>query len=265
MRHALPIAAALAVLATGSAYAQDRYAERPPVVVSPDLSAPWVMQLQRAPVGAQPTRRQIIREDVRVPRGTVVRLAPEPRSVVRERQVIYRQPNPEQVQTASVGEAGRDMSPREMAPEFLPQMVAYDGGHQPGTIVIDTHSKFLYLVEEGGQARRYGVGVGKEGFGWTGTETITNKRQWPTWTPPQQMREREAAKGRILPVTMEGGPANPLGARALYLGDTLYRIHGTNAPWTIGQNVSSGCIRMRNEDVTDLYERVTVGTKVVVM
>uniref|UniRef100_UPI0028963013 L,D-transpeptidase n=1 Tax=Tianweitania sp. TaxID=2021634 RepID=UPI0028963013 len=146
-----------------------------------------------------------------------------------------------------------------------PQMVAYDGGHKPGTIVIDTQSKFLYLVESDGQARRYGVGVGKEDFGWTGSETISNKREWPTWTPPAEMRAREKAKGKILPVTMEGGPANPLGARALYLGSTLYRIHGTNAPWTVGTNVSSGCIRMRNEDVTDLYERVRIGTKVVVI
>jgi lipoprotein-anchoring transpeptidase ErfK/SrfK len=142
--------------------------------------------------------------------------------------------------------------------------VRYDGPEKPGTIVIDTRQKFLYLVEEGGQAARYGVGVGKEGFGWTGTETITNKREWPDWRPPASMIERERKKGRHLPVHMAGGPENPLGARALYLGSTLYRIHGTNAPWTIGTAASSGCIRMRNEDVMALYERVTIGTKVVV-
>ena len=124
---------------------------------------------------------------------------------------------------------------------------------------------FLYLVMANGKARRYGVGVGKEGFGWTGTHNITRKAVWPDWRPPAEMIVREREKGRILPVMMEGGPANPLGARAMYLGSTLYRIHGTNAPWTIGTNVSSGCIRLRNEDVVDLFERVKVGTKVIVM
>jgi lipoprotein-anchoring transpeptidase ErfK/SrfK len=152
-----------------------------------------------------------------------------------------------------------------MDPKFLPQSVAYDGPQAPGTIVIDTSQRFLFLVEADGQARRYGVGVGKEGFGWNGTNNISRKAEWPDWRPPASMIEREKEKGHYLPVHMEGGPANPLGARALYLGDTLYRIHGTNAPWTIGHAVSSGCIRMRNEDVTDLYERVNVGTKVVVM
>lgn len=114
-------------------------------------------------------------------------------------------------------------------------------------------------------ARRYGVGVGKDGFGWTGSHKITNKREWPDWRPPAEMIAREREQGRELPVHMVGGPLNPLGARALYLGSTLYRIHGTNAPWTIGQSVSSGCIRMRNEDVIDLYDRVKVGTNVVVI
>jgi lipoprotein-anchoring transpeptidase ErfK/SrfK len=121
-------------------------------------------------------------------------------------------------------------------------------------------------VQGNGQARRYGVGVGKEGMAWSGTEIVSNKREWPNWHPPQEMRERERReKGRILPVMMPGGPENPLGARALYLGSTLYRIHGTNAPWTIGTSNSSGCIRMRNEDVVELYEKVKIGAKVVVM
>jgi lipoprotein-anchoring transpeptidase ErfK/SrfK len=150
-------------------------------------------------------------------------------------------------------------------PIYLPQTVAYSGSHAPGTIVIDTASRFLYLVGDNGQAKRYGVGVGKEGFGWTGTETVTRKAEWPAWRPPAVMIERERAKGRILPAHMPGGPANPLGARALYLGSTLYRIHGTNQPETIGRAVSSGCIRMRNEDVIDLYTRVKVGTRVVVL
>ena len=265
MRLSILCSAALIVLMPAAAHAQDRYRERPPVVVSPDLAAPWVMQLQQAP------ERRIIVERPRVVQGYAVRVAPEPapvrKRVVRrayreEPREIYRETVP--IQAAAAGSA-RVRPSRDLAPQFLPQMVDYDGGHKPGTIVIDTQAKFLYLVEADGQARRYGVGVGKEGFGWTGTETITNKREWPTWTPPAEMRAREKAKGKILPVTMEGGPANPLGARALYLGSTLYRIHGTNAPWTIGTNVSSGCIRMRNEDVTDLYERVKIGTKVVVI
>jgi lipoprotein-anchoring transpeptidase ErfK/SrfK len=113
-------------------------------------------------------------------------------------------------------------------------------------------------------ARRYGVGVGREGFEWSGTNKISRKAEWPDWRPPAEMRERERKKGKKLPIVMAGGPGNPLGARALYLGDTLYRIHGTNQPHTIGMAVSSGCIRMRNEDVMDLYERVGVGTKVIV-
>ncbi|MBB5752144.1 L,D-transpeptidase [Prosthecomicrobium pneumaticum] len=146
-------------------------------------------------------------------------------------------------------------------PRFLPQVVAYDGPEAPGTIVVDTAAKFLYLVGPDGTARRYGVGVGREGFSWSGSETVSRKAEWPVWVPPAEMRARKPE----LPVRMEGGPDNPLGARALYLGDTLYRIHGTNEPWTIGKAASSGCIRMRNEDVVDLYERVAVGTRVVVL
>jgi lipoprotein-anchoring transpeptidase ErfK/SrfK len=118
---------------------------------------------------------------------------------------------------------------------------------------------------DGGRARRYGVGVGKPGFEWAGAHKVTRKTEWPDWTPPSEMVSREAAKGHYLPARMDGGPENPLGARAMYLGSTLYRIHGTNAPWTIGSAVSSGCIRLRNEDVVDLYERVKVGTRVIVM
>ena len=146
-------------------------------------------------------------------------------------------------------------------PQFLPQRVAYTGGEKPGTIVIDSRKRFLYLVEEGGMATRYGVGVGREGFGWSGVKAISAKKEWPDWRPPEEMLRRRPD----LPRHMAGGPANPLGSRALYLGDSLYRIHGSNEPWTIGQAVSSGCIRMRNEDVEDLYERVKIGTKVVVL
>ena len=147
----------------------------------------------------------------------------------------------------------------------IPREVVAFSGYSPGTIVVSTSERRLYYVLGNGTAIRYGVGVGKEGFGWSGTQNITRKATWPKWHPPAEMIERELAKGRILPVRMDGGLENPLGARALYLGNTLYRIHGTNAPWTIGTNVSSGCIRMRNEDVVDLYERVKVGTRVIVM
>ena len=148
-----------------------------------------------------------------------------------------------------------------MDPQFLPQEVAYDANEPPGTIVIDTPHHFLYLVEEGGHARRYGVGVGRPGFTWSGEHKITAKKEWPGWVPPDEMLQRQPE----LPRFMAGGPNNPLGARAMYLGSTLYRIHGSNQPWTIGHNVSSGCIRMRNADVIDLYNRVKVGTKVVVL
>jgi lipoprotein-anchoring transpeptidase ErfK/SrfK len=141
------------------------------------------------------------------------------------------------------------------------QVVAYQTSEAPGTIVIDTPHTYLYLVLGGGKAMRYGIGIGREGFTWSGTQTITRKQEWPDWTPPPEMLHRQP----YLPRFMAGGPGNPLGARAMYLGSTIYRIHGTNAPATIGRRVSSGCIRMVNEDVTDLYARVNVGTKVVVL
>ncbi|WP_438277221.1 L,D-transpeptidase [Nitrobacter sp.] len=146
-------------------------------------------------------------------------------------------------------------------PKFEKQLVDYHGKEAAGTIVIDTSSKFLYLVQGDGRALRYGVGVGKPGFLWAGVKTITAKKEWPDWTPPAEMLKRRPD----LPRHMEGGPQNPLGARAMYLGSSLYRIHGSNEPWTIGTNVSSGCIRMRNEDVIDLYGRVHVGARVVVI
>ena len=143
--------------------------------------------------------------------------------------------------------------------------VDYDGPFHPNTIVINTAERRLYFILEKGQALKYGVGVGKEGFQWSGVEQISRKAEWPGWTPPPEMIARERKKGRILPAYMDGGPNNPLGARALYIGGTLYRIHGSNEPWTMGQAVSSGCIRMTNDDVSHLYERVRVGTRVVVL
>jgi lipoprotein-anchoring transpeptidase ErfK/SrfK len=146
-------------------------------------------------------------------------------------------------------------------PRYFRQEVRYPTSEPAGTIIINTNERMLYLVQGEGKAVRYGIGVGRPGFTWSGVHHVSEKREWPDWTPPQEMLRRRPD----LPRHMVGGPDNPLGARALYLGSTLYRIHGSNEPWTIGTQVSSGCIRMRNEDVIDLYARVKIGTKVVVM
>jgi lipoprotein-anchoring transpeptidase ErfK/SrfK len=147
-----------------------------------------------------------------------------------------------------------------MDPKYKRTEVSFETDEKPGTVIIRTAEKRLYLVLPDGKALRYGIGVGRDGFRWSGVERVTRKAEWPGWTPPPEMRKREPH----LPVYMEGGPDNPLGARALYLGSTIYRIHGTAQPWTIGMNVSSGCIRLQNEDVIHLYERVKVGAKVIV-
>ncbi|PZQ17067.1 MAG: L,D-transpeptidase [Ancylobacter novellus] len=154
--------------------------------------------------------------------------------------------------------------PSALPVQYRKTDVADPTGEAPGTIVIETGQRYLYLVEPNGRALRYGVGVGKEGFGWSGEATVQNKQEWPDWVPPPEMLERRPD----LPLRMSGGPENPLGARAMYLWkdgkDTLFRIHGTNEPLTIGKAMSSGCIRMINFDVVDLYSRVPIGTKVVV-
>jgi lipoprotein-anchoring transpeptidase ErfK/SrfK len=158
-------------------------------------------------------------------------------------------------------EDASDNTQRPLDPKYEKQLVDYDGKEKPGTLVIDTPNKFLYLVQGDGKALRYGIGVGRPGFTWAGVKSISAKREWPDWTPPAEMLARRPD----LPRHMAGGPENPLGARAMYLGSTLYRIHGSNEPWTIGTNVSSGCIRMRNQDVIDLYGRVNVGARVIVL
>ena len=150
---------------------------------------------------------------------------------------------------------------KELPPQFRRTQVDYFTKEPAGTIVIDTPNTYLYLVLGNGKALRYGIGVGREGFIWSGAEKISRMAEWPDWNPPEQMIERQP----YLPRFMAGGDGNPLGARALYLGDTLYRIHGTNQPSTIGSFVSSGCIRLTNQDITDLYGRVKVGTRVVVL
>jgi lipoprotein-anchoring transpeptidase ErfK/SrfK len=156
------------------------------------------------------------------------------------------------------------VEPDENAPlpaVYRRQAVFYRTDHPPGTIVIDTSERFLYLIQPNHIALRYGIGVGREGFEWNGLQKITRKQEWPDWTPPPEMIKRQP----YLPRFMAGGPGNPMGARALYLGNTVYRIHGTNAPHTIGHAVSSGCFRLVNDEITDLYERIPVGTRVVVM
>jgi len=149
----------------------------------------------------------------------------------------------------------------ELPARLRRQVVSYSTREAPGTVIIDTPNTYLYLVLGNGQAMRYGIGIGRDGFTWSGTQTITRKSEWPAWTPPPEMIARQP----YLPRHMAGGPGNPLGARAMYLGGTIYRIHGTNAPETIGTRVSSGCLRLTNEDVSDLYSRVSVGTKVIVL
>jgi lipoprotein-anchoring transpeptidase ErfK/SrfK len=149
----------------------------------------------------------------------------------------------------------------ELPQRLRRQVVSYASHEAPGTVIIDTPNTYLYYVLGGGRAVRYGIGVGRDGFTWSGTQSITRKAEWPDWTPPPEMIRRQP----YLPRQMAGGPGNPLGARAMYLGDTEYRIHGTTQPSTIGTHVSSGCIRLTNDDVTDLYSRVNVGTKVIVL
>lgn len=157
---------------------------------------------------------------------------------------------------------GYEPSPEE---EKLPaalqrQVVYFRSNEQPGTIVVHTNERFLYVVQGGGRAIRYGIGVGRDGFQWQGMHKITRKQEWPDWTPPPEMIERQP----YLPRFMAGGPGNPMGARALYIGSTVYRVHGTNMPQTIGKAVSSGCFRLANSEIIDLYERVPVGTKIIV-
>ncbi|MBX4908050.1 MULTISPECIES: L,D-transpeptidase [Rhizobium] len=247
MKH-LFLASVFCGIFSTAAIADDRYATRPPIILSPDLTAPWINQLggKVRPVVYQ---RPVVQ--------------PQQRGLFQRR--VTRQAQQPAPQTVSAINPGIPAIRHPIEPQYLPQMVDYDTTEKPGTIVIDTNNRFLYLVMNGGKARRYGVGVGKPGFEWAGVHKITRKTEWPDWTPPSEMISREAAKGHYLPARMDGGLENPLGARAMYLGSTLYRIHGTNAPWSIGSAVSSGCIRLRNEDVVDLYDRVNVGTRVIVM
>jgi len=174
---------------------------------------------------------------------------------------LWSGPRPEQNMVAD--QPGYEPSSDEetLPPQYQTQSVFFRTTEAPGTIVVNTSERFLYLVQTNNRAIRYGIGVGRAGFQWAGLKRIERKGEWPDWTPPPEMIERQP----YLPRFMAGGPGNPMGARALYIGGTVYRIHGTNQPWTIGSAVSSGCFRLTNPDVTDLYDRVPVGTRVVVL
>jgi len=171
----------------------------------------------------------------------------------------HRPPAPEQAYAYAPSSPTEEAD--EVRADLKRQIVSYRTNEAPGTIIVDTPNTYLYLVLPGGKALRYGIGVGREGFTWAGVKHIERKAEWPDWTPPPEMIARQP----YLPRFVAGGPTNPLGARAMYLSGSVYRIHGTNAPSTIGGRVSSGCIRMVNEDVIDLYSRVQVGAKVVVL
>ena len=262
----LVCAAALLAGHVPHAHAQSapRYRTPGAVVLSPDLTGPWVLQLANKP------RRESSGDLIHAPRlfivphnrtqGALTGYTPlQADPVRRNRQIAISEPISVKPPAAQV-----QSREQEYDPQFEMQIVDYQSEHNAGTVIIDTEARFLYLIEDGGTARRYGVGVGKPGFEWAGKHNVSRKAEWPGWSPPPEMIVREKAKGKILPAHLEGGPENPLGARAMYLGSSLYRIHGTNQPWSIGKAVSSGCIRRRNEDVIDLYERIKVGTPVIV-
>ncbi|MCC2111525.1 MAG: L,D-transpeptidase, partial [Hyphomicrobiales bacterium] len=239
MKRTLLLVATLAIAAPAlDDAAAESNSRNVPVKLSRQLVDPWVMQL-RPSTRFGPSRQRLIspryRAETRQP-TTRSRAVQSPRTWPQERVASVSRVHP------TAPPAKKKTAGRQIDPQFLPTVVDYDGSESKGTIVIETGSRYLYLVEGSGRARRYGVGVGRPGFEWAGTHTISRKAEWPDWRPPAEMRERQPS----LPEFMAGGPRNPLGARAMYLGSSLYRIHGSNEPWTIGRAVSSGCIRMRN-------------------
>jgi lipoprotein-anchoring transpeptidase ErfK/SrfK len=202
-------------------------------------------------------------QPVRIPHAHQASIAPPPVPVPASASVAPA-PAPASVAAAPASTPAPEMEFPKTADapgKFVRQVVDYVSHEAPGTVVVDTGNTFLYLVLNGRQAMRYGIGVGREGFTWSGEQSVARKTEWPDWRPPADMLSRQP----YLPRFMAGGPGNPLGARAMYLGETEYRIHGTNKPDTIGKRVSSGCIRLTNEDVADLYERVKIGAKVIVL
>jgi lipoprotein-anchoring transpeptidase ErfK/SrfK len=266
VRRGLRTAAIVLLLPLARAIAQpsdDPAIPRPPAAVPggrgelpPDLPRVWsgsIMQnalevADHAPTGALGPRAV-------GPAGPPPVLGTPPATVTAREATALPGPESESPEEPEAGSA------EALPPQFHRQIVDYRTAEPAGTIIIDTPNTFLYLVLEGGKAIRYGVGVGRDGFTWSGSQRINRMAEWPDWRPPTEMIQRQP----YLPRFMAGGPGNPLGARALYLGNTIYRIHGTNQPATIGHFVSSGCIRLVNEDVEDLYNRVTLGTRVVVL
>ncbi len=254
----------LPALFSAEAFAGKRYGTPPPLTLSGDLSSPWTLQL--APKKRVATRAE--RRKAKRPAG----LRANKRQTYRAIKPFKRRAKASTRRVAArtgtvqpVNRAAQSTNKAAINPELLPTIVNYNGSAAPGTVIVNTIERRLYLVQPDGKARRYAVGVGKPGFEWAGNHKVTRKTEWPSWRPPASMIARERKKGRNLPAFMPGGVKNPMGARALYLGSTLYRIHGTNQAWSIGKAVSSGCIRMRNEDVMDLYERVPVGARVKVI
>lgn len=239
-------------LLVAAAFSVAAAAQRPVASGDPAIDAEWLqVAMSENPVGSAPI------DPAASPSTGIFRLFGGARRTPAQARAIV----PRTVAAPRAAAAPR----RTIDPAFLPKLVDNPTGEAPGTVVVDTGARYLYLVLPDGKAQRYGVGVGREGFGWSGRVAVGRKAEWPSWTPPAEMRKRQPN----LPIQMAGGPNNPLGARALYLydggRDTLYRIHGSNEPWTIGRRVSSGCIRMRNEDVIELYSRVPIGAKVVVL
>jgi lipoprotein-anchoring transpeptidase ErfK/SrfK len=233
----------------------------------PPASAVQSSPVQAAPLGPAANAAPSAAQDALRPPGSIGGPAPAATAAIPQQPGAQAPGAPPQpgapVVTASLPpddqpEVGE---PKELPANLKRQLVDYPTKEPAGTIVIDTPNTYLYLVLGGGKAIRYGIGVGREGFTWSGAERVSRMKEWPDWFPPAEMIERQP----YLPRMMAGGPGNPLGARALYLGHTLYRVHGTNQPSTIGKNVSSGCIRLLNEDIEDLYSRVQVGTRVVVL
>lgn len=235
----------------------DAAALPPPAFATPNGQPPGYghqldAQSQQAPAG-RPIDSDVIRPPAAIGPGqnTVPQQQAAPQQAAPSNSVMTLPPEDQ----PEVGQ------PKELPANLKKQLVDYSTREPAGTLIVDTSNTYLYLVLGGSKALRYGIGVGREGFTWTGTERVSKMKEWPDWFPPTEMIERQP----YLPRVMAGGPGNPLGARALYLGNTLYRIHGTNQPSTIGQFVSSGCIRLLNEDIEDLYSRVQVGTRVVVL
>jgi len=231
------------------------------------VPAQQVRSFQTAPVN-YPEPAPVTHQAAAPPQGAYQPALQYPQQGAPQPFVQYSQPAPQRLAfgyvtppPAYAPSSSGDMAQPIIDPRYERQVVDYQGHEPPGTIIVDTPHFFLYLVLEGGKALRYGIGVGRPGFTWAGVKEISAMREWPDWVPPPEMLERRPDLPRYMP----GGADNPLGARALYLGSTLYRIHGSNEPWSIGTQVSSGCIRLRNADIIDLYSRVKVGTRVIVI